>query len=199
MNNSVNSVNAVTKDTVTTITTMRFTVTKATVSKVAIALCLLAPLALREISGALEPYPAVLQPSGAHKVSTADTLLEFRQTHLFAVQADGSEQQVDAIAFMGNIPSHYWEHLAIASYGLAEGKSQTASLGRWALTATTIKTAPPTERIEALAWIHDRLHAQGIDNANTLSIRYMKIFWDIESDTEIKRELNKQVDVDIKS
>ncbi|MEL7227529.1 MAG: hypothetical protein AAF810_16790 [Cyanobacteria bacterium P01_D01_bin.36] len=194
--------------------------------RVAIALCLTAPFILREISGALEPYPAVLQPSGAHKVSTNSTLLEFRETQLFTLQkgnaqtngtqTDGTQtedaqtentqqhtakekavRRVDTTAFMGNIPSHYWEHLAIASYGLAEGKSQSASLGRWTLSATTIKSASPKERETALNWIHARLSAQGIHNADTLRIRYVKKFWDIEANTEVKREIKREIDVDI--
>ena len=189
--------------------------------RVAIALCLTAPFILREISGALEPYPAVLQPSGAHKVSTNSTLLEFRETQLFTLQKGNAQtngtqtedaqtentqqhtakekavRRVDTTAIMGNIPRHDWEHLAIASYGLAEGKSQSASLGRWTLSANTIKSASPKEREPALNWIPARHSAQGIHNADTLRIRYVKKFWDIEANTEVKREIKREIDVDI--
>ncbi|MGD1866033.1 MAG: hypothetical protein ACFB0D_15905 [Phormidesmis sp.] len=172
--------------------------------KIAVVVCLVAPLILREASGALEPYPAVLQPSGAHKVSTNNALLEFPETQLFALRKAGAKKaaeegtKIDTSAFMGNIPSHYWEQIAIAHYGLGEGKSQSASLGRWTLTANTIKSASPQEREEALHWIHSRLSAQGIDNVDTLRIRYLKTFWDIETNSEVKREIKREIDVDIK-
>lgn len=166
-----------------------------------VAVCLIAPLILRELSGALEPYPAVLQPSGAHTVSTNNTLLEFREAQLFALHHNGTqartEQRIDTTAFMGRIPSHYWEHIAISNYGLGAGKSQSASLGRWSLSATTIKSASPEEREEALNWIHTQLGEQGIHHADTLQVRYMKTFWDIDTNTEIKKEVQKEINVDI--
>ena len=152
---------------------------------------------LREKSSALEPFPAVLQPSGASKVTTEDSVLIFYKTQLIALKTDGSEQRVDTAAFMGNIPRHYWQKIASSRYGLEAGTSKGTSLGPWMLAIAADEPASSTERKEALDWIHARLRAQGIEQVKTLRTRKIKTFWDIESDTEIKGEIQEETDVDI--
>ena len=165
--------------------------------RVAVFAGLLGPLMLREKSGALEPFPAVLQPSGASKLTTKDTTLTFYTTQLIALKTDGSEQRVDAAAFMGNIPRHYWQKIAGSRYGLKLEASQGTSLGPWMLTTAADKPASSTEREEAIDWIHTRLQAQGIERVKALRTRKIKTSWDIESDTEVKREIQGETDVDI--
>lgn len=168
-----------------------------TAIRMVIAFCLIGPFLLREADRTLEPYPAVLQPSGAYKVSTKDAV-KFRKKQLLAVENDGSEHEIHTDDFMGDIPSHYWSYVADSRYGLASEKERTVALGRWRLTLVTHKEASPTERKEALRWIHARLRAQGIDDAAIIRIREIDTFWDVQSGTEVKRETKEQIDVDIK-
>lgn len=164
--------------------------------RVVVAVGLIVPFVLREIDPALEPYPAVIQPAGANKVSTEEAV-KFVETQLFAVKEDGSEQRVNTKDFMGRIPGHYWGNIAGARYGLEPAKTRTASVGRWSITLLTAKEASPQERKEALNWIHDRLHAQGIDDAVVLRIRPFSTLWDVETGVRVKEEIGEQTDVDI--
>ncbi|MEO1402613.1 MAG: hypothetical protein AAFV72_15395 [Cyanobacteria bacterium J06635_1] len=166
-------------------------------ARLIIALALLVPFGLRELSSSLEPYPAILQPSGATRISTQDTQLKFYEMQIVAMRADGSEQRLEPREFMGKIPTQYWTHIARTHFGLGPAKTQNMSLGIWTLTATTIKSASPPERAEALSWIHTRLRALGVEDAHTLRVRQIKILFDLQTSTETKREITEQIDVDI--
>lgn len=166
-------------------------------ARLLIAIALLVPFGLRELSRSLEPYPAILQPSGAGKISTKDTRLRFYETELVAVRSDGSEQRLDPNEFMDKIPTQYWTHIARAHFGLGPAKTQDISLGIWTLTATTLKSASAQERVEALTWIHNRLKALGVEDAQTLKVSQIRILFDLQTATETQREITDQIDVDI--
>ena len=166
-------------------------------TRLIIVLALLVPFSLRELSSSLEPYPAILQPSGSTKISTKDTVLKFYEMQIVAVRQDGSEQRIEPRALMDKIPIQYWTHIARSHFGLGPVKTQEFSLGIWTLTATTIKSASPQEKVEALNWIHNRLRELELEGVKTLSVRKIRILFDLNVGTEIKREITEQIDVDI--
>ncbi len=148
-----------------------------TAVRVVVAACLAVPFLITEISKGLEPYPAVLQPSGAYTVSTADNILTFKKMQLIARDLEGSELVVDTDAFMGTIPHHFWTRIAGARFGLSREASDSKQ--------------------ETLNWIQARLLDQGIDRASTLVVRYIALSFDVNSGKEIHREVTKQIDVDL--
>ena len=165
--------------------------------RLTIAIGLVGPFLLRDISNSLEPYPAVLQPTGSGKIFTTDNILTFTETQLIATQADGSEHRVDTRAFVGQIPHRYWRAITDLNFGLGPAETQSVSLGMWELIVTEVKESSPKEREAMLAWIHARLAQQELHEINRLSTRQIDVFYDRESGAEVKRELAKQTDVDL--
>ena len=162
-----------------------------------LAIALLSPFLLREYSSGFEPYPAVLQPSGAYTISTAGRLLTFDQTDLLAVKPDGSEVEVGTEALMGAIPHQFWTNIAERDFGLKGAPSRSFSLGVWKLSATPQAAVSSEARQAAVSWIQSRLNEQGINGANALIVRRMKRSFDVEAGTESKREVTEQINVDI--
>ncbi len=167
------------------------------ISRLLLGIFLVIPFLLREISEGLEPYPAVLQPVGANKVSTTDNVLVFTEAQLIAIKIDGSVHEVDTEAFTGQIPHYYWGNMAYLGFGLGPARSQSLSLGMWNLTFTETKSSSLEERQAALRWIHTRLENQGLKDVNKLSARRMEVSYDKGSGAEVKRELVEEIDVDI--
>ncbi len=162
-----------------------------------LAIALLGPFLLREYSSGFEPYPAVLQPSGAYTISTANRLLTFDQTDLVAVKPDGSKVQVDTDALMGAIPHQFWTSIAERDFGLKGAPSRSFSLGVWTLRATPQAAVSLKVRQAAVSWIQSRLNEQGISGANALVVRRMKRSFDVAAGTESKRKITEQIYVDI--
>ncbi|MFK8186486.1 MAG: hypothetical protein AB8B99_24170 [Phormidesmis sp.] len=169
-----------------------------TLKRLALLTGLVGPFLLTEYAGHLEPYPAVIQPGGAHKVSVDDETLTFNETQLIAVAADGSQQLVDTEAFMGDIPHHFWSRLAGKNFGLGKAnETRDLSVGVWTLSAEPVQPATSAEKKEALNWIQKRLKAQGMTEIDTLRVQRSKLFFDVKAGEKAKREITEQVDVDI--
>ena len=163
-----------------------------------VAICLAVPFLITEFSSDLEPYPAVLQPSGAYTISTDDNMLTFSKTQLIAQSPDGSELVVDTDAFMGAIPHHFWTRIADARFGLAHEAQQTSFLKLYPFLRRQESDKASSEARQAtLDWIQERLLDQGIDEASTLVVRYITLSFDIESGEETHREVTKQINVDL--
>ena len=163
-----------------------------------ILLGLLCPFLLREASNSLEPYPAVLQPSGATKISASDGILRFSRTELIAISHAGTEQPLDPREFFDVIPNQYWSHIARNGFGLGEAKTRSVSLGIWTLSATTILEASPTERKAALDWMTTRLQRLGMSDVEKLQVRQVKTWFDIDKGVAVKSEITEQTNVELR-
>lgn len=172
--------------------------TKRLVLRLILLLGLILPFLLREVSSSLEPYPAVLQPSGATKISVSEGVLRFHKTELIAILNDGTEQSLDPNRFFDTIPNQYWTHIARNGFGLSQPKSRSFSLGIWTLSATTILEADPVERKDVLNWLNTRLIALGITEANKLRVQQVRTLFDIDRRMTIKSEITEQIDVELR-
>ncbi|MGC1527685.1 MAG: hypothetical protein WA783_16700 [Phormidesmis sp.] len=165
--------------------------------RLAIAIGLVGPFLLRDVSNSLEPYPAVLQPTGSGKIFTTDNILTFTETQLIAIQVDGSEHRVDTRAFVSRIPHRYWQPIADMNFGLGPAATQSVSLDAQEIAVAEVEESSLEERRAMLNWIHTRLAQQGLREIHRLSTRRIEVFYDKESGTEVGRKLTKQTDVDL--
>lgn len=163
----------------------------------ALAVFLLVPFMLREDSRILEPYPAVLLPSGAAKISVVDGQVPGRALELVAIRADGTEETIDPRQFftINEIPS--WPWIAGRGFGLADGKSKQATIGSWTLSVATQRAASDAQRKEAIQWLKQRLASVGIPDAQSFQVRQLKIQYDINSRTIVDREAATKLDVQL--
>ncbi|ESA36269.1 hypothetical protein N836_07970 [Leptolyngbya sp. Heron Island J] len=172
--------------------------TKKLVLRLIILLGLILPFLLREVSNSLEPYPAVLQPSGATKISTSEGVLRFYKTELLAIGNDGTEQFLDPRQFFNTIPHQYWTHIARNGFGLSQPKSRSFSVGIWTLSATTILEASPEERIAALDWMKARLIELEMPETEKLRVQQVRTLFDIDKRMIIENEITEQTDVELR-
>lgn len=102
----------------------------------AFAIFLLAP-ALLKIVG-MEPYPAVILPSGAGTISLEPVVLH--ETRLYGERAPGWER-IDAVKFLEPVPVWYLDALARRGFGLeGDAASETREWIRRRLMALAFST-----------------------------------------------------------
>lgn len=156
--------------------------------KLCIALCLLIPFLLSEISPTLQPYPAILLPSGANTIYIEDNQVSFNRIELIAVLPDRSEQLLDPTVLFAPIPQQYWPHIARLNFGLGAEKTKSISFGHWTLMVRTRRAATDTEHAETIRWLRMQLARLGLADAVALNVRASLLTYDIVEQTEVKRE-----------
>ncbi len=123
---------------------------------------LLVPLCVREISG-VEPYPAVLLPTGATLVRESAGVVQFESLALYAGRTSGEELRLNATSFMDPIPAHYLGSIATRAFGqiqVSRRRLRFRHLGEWTVNA---KSVSKTERLQALEWLAARVFSADPD------------------------------------
>ncbi|MBE9076735.1 hypothetical protein IQ241_05390 [Romeria aff. gracilis LEGE 07310] len=166
------------------------------VACVLLLLILIIPFVLLELRG-IEAYPAVLLPSGDRVVTTSDGIVTFGMTELVAVHSDGQEEIIDPQAFFGNIPIDYWQPIARRGFGLDPEVITSFSLGVWTLSAKFSPQANAQQQQQLQAWMNQRLEFLNLKDIETVRVRYPKVFFDIDSQTEVSREVTRYFDYEL--
>jgi hypothetical protein len=112
-----------------------------------IALALIVPESLRSCAK-LEPYPAVILPTGAGTIRIKNGTVSAQRTFLTA-KRNGKWEEVDVGKFLAPVAVHYFSGIARRDFGLR--KSKTA-------TPLQLERATETKR-----WMKARLAAQGFE------------------------------------
>lgn len=84
----------------------------------------LVPLMLRGCSFHLEPYPALLLPTGSSMVLRQDHRHSYAQFVLSGVRPDGTEVRLNPRRFFDPIPATYWVRIAVQRFGLPETSAE---------------------------------------------------------------------------
>ncbi len=90
-----------------------------------LAFILLPPFTLKTLNHNLEPYPAIIFPSGARKIDVGAREISFNRTSLWGKhEKDNTWTRVDVETFLAPIPVHFLPAIARNSLGLksAEGR-----------------------------------------------------------------------------
>jgi hypothetical protein len=119
-----------------------------------LALGLLIPEILRKISGALEPYPALLLPAGTGKLALDGRSVTLKHNLVEARRA-GEWREIDRAELLDPLPVHYFGELVRGNFGLHDG--------HW----HKLTPPPPPASAEARArtkrWLRARLERMGFD------------------------------------
>lgn len=83
-----------------------------------LAVVLLGPFVLREVSQDLEPYPALLMPKGACLAVNGEPSLRVTAWEAHVVQPDGTSERLAPKRLIGRIPVQYFGPLAVRRFGL---------------------------------------------------------------------------------
>ena len=127
-----------------------------------VAVLLLVPFALRTLSSAVEPYPAVLLPAGPGKVPVSSGTASYSVRSLLGHKPDGSEAPLDPVRFLAPIPVQYLYALADGEFGQRTERDGTISLRGLHLTVDAARPRPtPSSRTAAADWLRGSSLPQG--------------------------------------
>ena len=80
---------------------------------------LIPPFILKTLSPSLEPYPAIILPSGSDTIAIENSKVSFVKTSVWAKQNDRAIiwSQIDSSKFLEPIPGYYLQHIVLNSFG----------------------------------------------------------------------------------
>jgi hypothetical protein len=158
---------------------------------------LVVPFALRTLSSAVEPYPAVLLPAGPGKVPVSNGTAGFSVRSLLGHRPDGSEAPLDPVTFLAPIPVQYLYALADSEFGQRTKRDGTITLRGLHV---TIDAPPPrptaSSRTAAAEWLRGKLTAAGL-SPDALIILDEWVTVELSSGRELTRAAQKEITVDL--
>lgn len=145
-----------------------------------ILLCLLVPEILRLISGALEPYPAVLLPAGAGKLRLPGGRLKMKHV-LIEAEREGVWREVDRAALLDPLPVHYFGEVVRGEFGFHDRK--------WRGTTPPPPAASPEQLQQTKDWLRARLRQLGFSDRRLRVVE--ESYW-LELATGTRQGLQRQ-------
>ena len=125
---------------------------------------LLLPFAIREFAPTLEPYPAVLLPSGAGSIKTTQDQIDLSRTGLYG-KAAGADAwtRLAPVQFLNPVPPEFFPPLAQRYFGLSPiGPIIHAIKGGLVVRIGTHKVTEQDLK-NAKQWLRARLKESGCD------------------------------------
>ena len=122
---------------------------------------LVVPWGLSLVSSQLEPYPAVIMPSGASTVSLQADTLNYENKTVWARRPGGVWEQLSTHEFLSPVPNQYFSSLRARSFGLKNNTSKLFELRL--LPDVTLKQnkISAQEVADTKRWLADKLAGLG--------------------------------------
>jgi hypothetical protein len=152
---------------------------------------LLVPFAVKSVVYA-EPWPAVVLPSGAIKITVTEGVAHFPVTAVSVVGADGVRRSIGPRAIFEPVPPHYLFTLQAGGFGQDRREYREIGFkrgGAFGLTSLRFPRSTPTEaeRERARRWLQDNARLAGL-SGDSLSIRNQIVHVEMQSGQELSRE-----------
>ena len=126
-----------------------------------LAAVLVLPWGLSVVSPSLEPYPAVIMPSGEAKVDLDGGTTEYQQKSIWAQREAGDWERVAVTEFLSPIPSQYFSALTNYRFGLRDTGTQTFGVRLLPDISVRRNKVSAAETNEAKIWLAARLRELG--------------------------------------
>ena len=127
---------------------------------------LLVPFAIREFAPTLEPYPAVLLPSGAGLIKTTEDQMDFDRTAIYGrVAGRDAWTRLSPSQFLNPLPPQFFPPLAQRYFGLSPIGPITHTIkGGMVIRIDTHKVSEEEVK-NAKQWFRARLNGSGCDDS----------------------------------
>lgn len=148
-----------------------------------LAVALGVPFALKFFCRALEPYPAVIFPSGAKLLHRDAGALRFSETRLYGPRPDGRWKRLNVETFLAPLPEQYFKPIVDNRFGLDRDLSIVAEFKRDILPAFEYRNAEaltPENIAATRRWLRRRLRDAGLE---TDGLRVVKVKRYVDPDT----------------
>lgn len=135
---------------------------RETLFLVALALLLLTPFALSKLHPALEPFPAVMLPSGANLTRLDDEIRTFTVAAASARRpGETAWERIDPVALVDPVLPQYFNSLAARGFGLDPLPPQELHLRRLGQRIVLPDRHSDARAAETAAWLRARLGQLG--------------------------------------
>ena len=125
---------------------------------------LLVPFAIREFAPTLEPYPAVLLPSGAGLIKTADQM-DFDRTAIYGRVAGRDDwTRLCPSRFLNPVPADFFPPLAQRYFGLSAMGPITHTIRGGVVIRIDTHKISEEDVNNAKRWLRGRLNGSGCDD-----------------------------------
>jgi hypothetical protein len=126
---------------------------------------LLVPFAIREFAPTLEPYPAVLLPSGAGRIKTAEDQVDFDRTAIYGrVAGRDSWTRLMPSQFLNPVPPEFFPPLAQRYFRLSPIGPITHTIKGGVVIRIDTHKVGEEEVKNAKQWFRARLNGSGCDD-----------------------------------
>jgi hypothetical protein len=126
---------------------------------------LLVPLAIREFAPTLEPYPAVLLPSGGETIKTADQM-DFGRIAIYGrVAGRDAWTRLSPSQFLNPLPPQFFPSLAQRYFGLSPIGPITHTIKGGGVIRIDSHKVSEEEVMNAKQWFRARLNGSGFDDS----------------------------------
>lgn len=137
-----------------------------------LAIVLLIPYGLKLLSSSLEPYPAILFPSGAAQVRGNQDSFEFETINLYCFDLNSEAwKPQDTSSFLSPIPNHFFGAVVKNEFGLNPDLEYTVKSRKSLIPRFSYQNAKALSAVninQAKAWLRDRLAAHGCSDSSLL-------------------------------
>ena len=127
-----------------------------------VAAFLVIPWGLSVLSHSLEPYPAVIMPSGEALVSLESNILDYERQSIWVQTQDDDWERLEPSEFLGPIPVQYFFAINSNGFGLIDGpKTEVFPFRLLPDMSVERNKVTQKEAAEAKIWLADNLRRLG--------------------------------------
>jgi len=127
---------------------------------------LLVPFAIGYLAPTLEPYPAVLLPSGAGRIKTTGDQIDFNRAAIYGrVAGRDAWTRLSPSQFLNPIPPEFFPPLAQRYFGLSPIGPITHTIKGGAVIRIDTQKVSEEEVRNAKQWLRARLNRSGCDDS----------------------------------
>ena len=157
-----------------------------------LGIALFLPFILKTLSPKLEPYPAIILPSGAKKLNFEKEVLEVRSLSIYGYHNQGELQRVSAKKILEPIPKQYLYSLAKNEFGLSTKTTDEVRIkGLGKKLEIKRKQISSEEQKSAKNWLSNQLRKQGLSPSNILIKQEIKKL-DLDEGKQVSKEIKNE-------
>lgn len=150
------------------------------------------PFSMKTAHSKLEPYPAIILPSGAGKLNLQEGVIKVNNLAIYGYDFQGKLQKIDAKKLLDPIPNQYLYAVVDNEFGLST-KITDEVLLRGLDKKIEIKRKVPNSKDRRLAqvWLAGKLSDLRLSNSSII-VRYELRQLEINTGREVSKEIENE-------
>lgn len=156
------------------------------------------PFVIKTANSKLEPYPAIILPSGAKKLNLKEGVIHVNNLSIYGYDLQGKLQKIDTKKILAPIPNHYLYAIVDNEFGLSTKITDEILLrGLGKKIEIKRKVASSEERQLAKLWLSNKLKDLGLSNLSIV-VRYELKKLEINTGKEVSKEITNEKNISLR-